>query len=125
MGLSGRIAAGVLLAALLGACGYKGAVSRLVPPDPALSKAEQRDARTEEKRRVAAGLTVPAAARPVRVDELTVKLGVRGDDAFSLPPEGTTNSRPIPFPGEEALPDNRPLPIPSAEAGATVAPPKH
>jgi hypothetical protein len=106
----GLLTAGALL---LAACGYKGAVTRLEPPDPALSREEQKAARTEEKRRVAAGLTVAPEARPIRVDELTVKLDVRRDDPFSLPPEGTQTSRVIPFPGEEAPAENRPLPIPA------------
>ncbi len=106
---------GVRVLLLLGAglviagCGYKGAVTRLEPPDPALSREEQKAARAAERRKVEAGLTVPAAARPIRVDELTVKLEVRRDDPFSLPPEGTQTSRKVPFPGEEAA-DARPLP---------------
>lgn len=103
---------GVLLAlgvALCG-CGYKGTVTRLEPPDPALSREEQKAARRAERREVEAGLTVPASARPIRVDELTVKLEVRRDDPFSLPPEGTQTSRKVPFPGEEAEEDARPLP---------------
>jgi hypothetical protein len=101
-----------LAALLLAGCGYKGPVTRLEPPDPALSREEQRAARTDEQRRVAAGLTLPAQARPVRVDDLTVQLDVRRDDPFSLPPEGTANTRAVPFPGEEPPADARPLPVP-------------
>lgn len=86
---------------VLAGCGYKGALTRLEPPDPALSREEQKAARRAERREVEAGLTVPASARPIRVDELTVKLEVRQDDPFSLPPEGTRTSRAVPFPGEE------------------------
>ncbi|MGL6042699.1 MAG: lipoprotein [Sandaracinobacteroides sp.] len=114
-----------VLLLLLAGCGYKGALTRLEPPDPALSKPEQKAARTQEKRRVADGLAVPAAVRPVRVDELTVKLGVRPDDAFNLPPEGTRTSRVIAFPGEEIVPDDRPLPLPSAAAAPPETGPEH
>ncbi len=96
----------ILAAILLAGCGYKGPVTRLEPPDPALSKEQQKEARATEKEMVARGLTVPANARPIRVDDLTVRLNVRRDDPFSLPPEGTTNTRPIPFPGD--APDNTP-----------------
>lgn len=99
MGVRALALLGVGLA--LAGCGYKGAVTRLEPPDPALTREEQKAARTAERRKVEAGLTVPAAARPIRVDELTVKLEVRRDDPFSLPPEGTQTSRKVPFPGEE------------------------
>jgi hypothetical protein len=121
MGL--RTASTILLAGLLLAgCGYKGAVTRLEPPDPALSREAQQAARTQERRMVERGLTVPADARPVRVDELTVKLGVRGDDAFSLPPEGTTNSRAVPFPGEEPESGSGPIP-PIPGSGSAPAEP--
>jgi predicted small lipoprotein YifL len=103
----------LLVALLLAGCGYKGPVTRLEPPDPALSRDEQRAARTDEQRRVAAGLTLPAQARPVRVDDLTVQLDVRRDDPFSLPPEGTSNTRAVPFPGEEAPAGAGPLPVPA------------
>lgn len=99
MGLRALMLLGVSLA--LAGCGYKGAVTRLEPPDPALTREEQKAARAAERREVETGLTVPAAARPIRVDELTVKLEVRRDDPFSLPPEGTETSRKVPFPGEE------------------------
>lgn len=101
------------LGVLLAGCGYKGAVTRLVPPDPALTREEQKAARAAERREVEAGLSVPATARPIRVDELTVKLEVRRDDPFSLPPEGTQTSRKVPFPGEEAETNARPLPQPA------------
>jgi hypothetical protein len=119
-----RTAAPTILLAglLLAGCGYKGAVTRLEPPDPALSREEQAAARTEERRMVEAGLTVPAYARPVRVDELTVKLEVRRDDPFSLPPEGTVTSRKVPFPGEEPVSGLAPLPPIPGSANAPAAP---
>ncbi len=117
----------ILLAAvlLLPACGYKGPVTRLEPPDPALSREQQKQARAEEKRMVAEGLTVAADARPLRVDDLTVKLEVRRDDPFSLPPEGTQASRVVPFPGEEAPEQSRPLPMPPATPSATPTSPEN
>lgn len=121
MGVRAVLLLGMALMAT--ACGYKGAVTRLEPPDPALTREEQKAARAEERRMVDAGLTVPAAARPIRVDELTVKLEVRRDDPFSLPPEGTQTSRKVPFPGEEVDPDDRPLPRP-ADTTAQSTPPQ-
>lgn len=94
-----RPAVALLLLALAG-CGYKGAVTRLEPPDPSLSREALAAARAAERRTVADGLTPAADARPVRVDDLQVKLDVRPDDAFSLPPDGTRNARPLPFPGD-------------------------
>ncbi len=91
----------VLLLALA-ACGYKGPVTRLEPPDPALPREALNEARAAERRQVAAGLTPAADTRPVRVDDLQVKLDVRPDDSFSLPPEGTRNARKPPFPGDPA-----------------------
>ena len=91
----------LVLGLMLAGCGYRGAVTRLEPPDPALSREAQKAARAAERREVEAGLTVPAGSRPIRVDELTVKLEVRQDDPFSLPPEGTRTSRAVAFPGEE------------------------
>lgn len=108
MGVKAALLAALFL--VLAGCGYKGAVTRLEPPDPALSREEQKAARRAERREVEAGLTVPPASRPIRVDELTVKLEVRRDDPFSLPPEGTETSRKVPFPGEETEADARPLP---------------
>jgi hypothetical protein len=96
-----RPAAFLLLLGLAG-CGYKGAVTRLEPPDPALTREALAAARAAERQAVAAGLTPAAEARPVRVDDLQVKLDVRPDDAFSLPPEGTANARALPFPGDTA-----------------------
>lgn len=96
----------LLLPLLLGlsGCGYKSAMTRLEPPNPAQTKDEQQAARAAERAQVEAGLKVPADARPQRVDELTVKLDVRLDDPFSLPPEGTSGGKPIPFPGDPAVP---------------------
>lgn len=121
-GLKGALLLGVGL--VLAGCGYKGAVTRLEPPDPALSREEQKAARAAERRQVEAGLTVPANARPIRVDELTVKLDVRRDDPFSLPPEGTQMSRQVPFPGEEPETDPRPLPQEAAAMGAPAEAPR-
>ncbi len=102
----------IVVGVALAGCGYKAPVTRLLPPDPALSKDEQREAIAEERKRVEAGLALPADARPVRVDDLTVKLEVRPDDLFSLPPEGTANARTLPFPGD-------PLPAPAPPARLT------
>lgn len=96
----------------LAGCGYKSAMTRLEPPDPALTKDEQKVARSAERAQVEAGLRVPADSRPQRVDDLTVKLDVRRDDPFSLPPEGTAGGKPIPFPGD-----------PAPQRGAAVTPP--
>lgn len=114
----------ILLAAalLLPACGYKGPVTRLEPPDPALSREQQKQARSDERWMVAEGLTVAADARPLRVDDLTVKLEVRRDDPFSLPPEGTQTSRKVPFPGEDAPEQSRPMPVPPAPAATPATP---
>lgn len=96
-----RVSLAVGLLALAG-CGYKGPVTRLEPPDPELSREALAAARAAERRVVDAGLTPAAETRPVRVDDLQVKLDVRPEDAFSLPPEGTRNARDIPFPGDPA-----------------------
>lgn len=130
MGLKAA-ASTILLAGLMAGCGYRGALTRLEPPDPALTREQQAAARTAERRMVEAGLTVPADARPVRVDELTVKLEVRRDDPFSLPPEGTVTSRMVPFPGEEPVSGSAPLPpfpggaAPPAAPATPVASPEH
>lgn len=113
--------AALLLTPMLSACGYKGALTRLEPPDPALTREQQKEARTAEKRMVTQGLTVAADARPLRVDDLTVKLEVRRDDPFSLPPEGTQTSRKVPFPGEEVVSDSQPFPTPTATPSAPTS----
>jgi hypothetical protein len=95
-----RLAPALLL--LAAACGYKGPVTRLEPPDPALSREALAKAREAERAEVAAGLTPAADARPVRVDDLQVKLDVRPEDSFSLPPEGTRGARIPAFPGDPA-----------------------
>jgi hypothetical protein len=87
-------------ALLLAGCGYKGPVTRLEPPDPALSREQQKAARAAEARAVREGLVIPAEARPIRIDEINVKLGIRAEDLFALPPEGTRNARTLPFPGD-------------------------
>ncbi len=102
MGLRGRLGRAVwplLAATLLASCGYKAASTRLQPPDPSLTKAEQQQARADERRRVEAGLAIPAGARPQRVDDLSVQLDSREDDPFALPPPGTGGDA-IPFPGD-------------------------
>jgi predicted small lipoprotein YifL len=123
MGMRALLLAAAGLA--LAGCGYKGALTRLEPPDPALTREAQKTARAAERREVEAGLTVPAAARPIRVDELTVKLDVRQDDPFSLPPEGTRTSRKVPFPGEEVDAGARPLPLPAEAAAQPAQPQEH
>jgi predicted small lipoprotein YifL len=90
----------LLAGLLLAGCGYKGPVTRLEPPDPALTREQQKEAKAAETRRVREGLIVPAEARPIRIDEINVKLGIRAEDLFALPPEGTRNARPLPFPGD-------------------------
>jgi predicted small lipoprotein YifL len=91
-----------LLAAVLlvAGCGYKGPLTRLDPADRTRPKEERAAVRAAERAETEAGLRVAADARPVRVDDLTVKLEARGDDPFRLPPEGTRNAREIPFPGD-------------------------
>ncbi len=116
MALTRGLLAGALL---LAGCGYKGPVTRLQPADPALTREQQKDARAAERDRVAQGLTVAADARPVRVDELTVKLEARPDDLFSLPPEGTRDVRALPFPGEEP---NAPAPLQPPRSPAAPQP---
>jgi predicted small lipoprotein YifL len=90
----------LLSALLLAGCGYKGPVTRLEPPDPALTREQQKAARAAESRAVREGLVIPAEARPIRIDEINVKLGIRAEDLFALPPEGTRNARTLPFPGD-------------------------
>jgi predicted small lipoprotein YifL len=96
---------------LLAACGYKGPLTRLDPADATMTKDARTAARDAERAQVEAGLIVPADARPVRVDELTVKLEARPDDLFNLPPEGTEGTRMLPFPGD-----------PPPQANGTAAP---
>ena len=105
----------------LSACGYKSAMTRLEPPDPALTKEQQQAARAAERAQVQAGLRIPADTRPQRVDDLTVKLDVRYDDPFSLPPVGTAGGKPIPFPGD---PLPQPVPQPGAGAGPALPNPQ-
>lgn len=110
-----------MAALLLAACGYRAPMTRLEPPDPALTPAEQKAARAAERDLVASGLEVPADARPQRVDDLTVKLDMRRDDPFSLPPEGTTGGKPVPFPGDPAQP---PAAAPSVQPAQTAPEPE-
>ena len=81
--------------ALLAGCGYRAPLTRL---DPALQGEARKKARTAEKEAIARGLTVGAEARPVRVDDLTVRLEERPADPFNLPPEGSRKAKAIPFP---------------------------
>ncbi len=87
-------------------CGYKGDLTRLEPPDPALSREERRAARADEQRTIRQRLRPAADTRPLRIDDLAVKLEERPDDSFALPPEGTRDATPPPFPGEEPAADD-------------------
>lgn len=99
---AGRASAIGLALLVLAGCGYKAPLTRLEPPDPSAGKAERKAARDDERRRVAAGLAVPAHARPTRVDDLAEKLEARGADPFALPPEGSRGGAPAAFPGDAA-----------------------
>lgn len=98
-----RLIALLLASAMLASCGYKAVSTRLPPSDPTRSKAELQAARAAERAQVEAGLVIPADARPQRVDDLTVQLGIREDDPFALPPAGT-KGEPTPFPGDPGAP---------------------
>ncbi len=70
---------------LVAACGYKGSLSRI---DPAgMEREELREARAEERDEVAQALAPVATHRPVRVDDISIRLEERADDPFDLPPE--------------------------------------
>ena len=99
--MPGRIIALTLALALLAGCGYRAPLTRL---DPAMKGEARKEARAAEKAAITRGLTVGAEARPVRVDDLTVRLEERADDPFNLPPEGSRRATAIPFPGETAPP---------------------
>lgn len=91
-----------LLALLaLAGCGYRAPLTRL---DPALKGDERKAAREAEKAGIARGLTVAAETRPIRVDDLTVKLEERSADPFNLPPEGSRRGEAVPFPGDPGAP---------------------
>jgi len=77
----------LLLILLLAGCGYKGPLTRTPIDAPGMTREDIKTARAEEARITEAGLTLPAQARPVRVDDLTIKLDERTDDQFNLPPE--------------------------------------
>ena len=94
-------AVAILALLALAGCGYRAPLTRL---DPALKGEERKEARAAEKAAIARGLTVSAETRPIRVDDLTVKLEERSDDPFNLPPEGTRNAAAIPFPGDPGAP---------------------
>lgn len=97
MTASGRLLALMAGFALLAGCGYRAPLTRL---DPDLKGEARTEARTAEKEAIARGLTAGAEARPVRVDDLTVRLVERPPDPFNLPPEGSRKATPIPFPGD-------------------------
>lgn len=98
------------------ACGYKGPVSRIDPDDRSIGRTERQALRAAEKAEVEAGLAIPAEARPVRVDDLQLRLEERPADPFSLPPAGT-DAVTAPFPGTDrpsAAPAPSPAPPPAA-----------
>lgn len=103
----------LLLLLLLAGCGYRGSLTRLTPPDPALSKQEQKAARAAEARRVEAGLRLAPEARPVRVDEVNVRPTERTDNPFNLPPAGTRGQQPLAFPGDPKSAATTDLPPPA------------
>jgi len=72
---------------LLAGCGYKGPLTQTPPDAPGMSRDEIKQARAREAAITEAGLTLPAQARPVRVDDLTIKLDERVADPFNLPPD--------------------------------------
>lgn len=74
---------GLLL--LLAGCGYKGPLTRIEPG--ALPPAELKEARAAERLAMEAGLKPTAEQRPVRVDDISIRLEDRPDDPFNLPPE--------------------------------------
>ena len=78
--------AGLLLFALaLAGCGYRGPLSRI---DPAgMERDELREARAQEKAQLDRALAYTPEQRPVRVDDITIRLEERTDDPFNLPPE--------------------------------------
>ena len=71
----------------MGGCGYKGPLTRTAYDAPGLGKAEIKAARAAEAKMTEAGLTLQPQARPVRVDDISVRSGERRDDPFNLPPE--------------------------------------
>jgi predicted small lipoprotein YifL len=71
----------------LAGCGYKVPLTRTPPDAPGMSRTEIKQARADEAKMTEAGLTLPPQARPVRVDDLTIKLDERAADPFNLPPE--------------------------------------
>jgi predicted small lipoprotein YifL len=73
------------LAVALAGCGHKGPISRIDPAGK--TRAELREARAAEQQALKAALAPRAEHRPIRVDDLTIRLEDRADDPFSLPPE--------------------------------------
>lgn len=70
---------------LLSACGYKGSLTRV---DPAGQDRDAlQEARAQERARVERALTPTPEQRPVRVDDISIRLQERADDPFDLPPE--------------------------------------
>lgn len=77
----------LLLAAALvpGACGYKGQVTRIEPAG--MERAALKEARAAEAAAIAGALNPSPEQRPVRIDDITIRLEDRRDDPFNLPPE--------------------------------------
>ena len=78
-----RLALPLLL--LLAGCGYKGQLSAIDPAS--MDKEALKIAREAEKASVTQALTPTAEQRPVRVDDVVIRLEDRRDDPFNLPPE--------------------------------------
>lgn len=74
-----------LLLLPLAACGYRGQLTRIEPAG--LDREALQAARKQEAERVAARLLPDPEHRPVRVDDISVRLEARQDDPFDLPPE--------------------------------------
>lgn len=70
---------------LLSACGYKGPLTR-VDPD-GMDRAALEEVRAVERVRVEQALTPTPEQRPVRVDDISIRLEERSDDPFDLPPD--------------------------------------
>lgn len=75
----------LIAALLLAGCGYKGQMSRI--DSKGLSSEELRQARAAEKADIDQALAPSPEYRPVRVDDVTIRLEERADDPFNLPPD--------------------------------------